>query len=173
MNWTRLIRRRFANSPAVIDGQSTFEVGNTNCFINLQSIPKNALILDVDVLTETDDTIRQSVHGEQHCDYVAAGCACSKPFLMLIEAKGNEEPKARRIRYAKRQTQNSETIARKMIENCRNVPTQFDVHRVVVTRHIPASRMTRWHNQQGQDDLFRDMTLVFSGDDIWRTIQGQ
>ena len=173
MNWTLLFRRRFENSPAVIDGQSTFEVGNTNCFINLQSVPENSLILDVDVLAGTDDEIGRAIHGKQRCDYVAAGCACDNPFLMLIEAKGDERPRARRIRRARQQTQNSETIARNMIEKCGEVASQFDVHRVVVTRHIPASRMTRWHNQQGGDDPFRDITLVFSGDDIWQTIKGQ
>lgn len=172
MNWTRLIRRRFGNSTVVIDGPSTFEVGNSNCFINLQSIPDNSLILDVDALARVDDEVRKSVHREQHCDYVAAGCVCDNPFLMLIEAKGDERPRARRIRRAKEQTRNSLTIATRLMEDCDNTPTQIDVHHVVVTRHIPASTMTRWHKQRGVEDLLNDITLVFSGDDIWQTIQG-
>lgn len=173
MNWTELIRHRFADSPAVIDGNTTFEVGDTNCFVNLQSTPQNCVILDVDLLAETDDEIRQTIHREQHCDYIAAGCACDKPFLIVIEAKGDERLRARRIRRAKEQTQNSVTIATRLIDECDISPANLDLHQVVVTRHIPASRMTRWHKQQGETDLFRDVTLVFSGDDIWDTIQGQ
>ena len=173
MNWIRLIHRRFANSPAVVDGQQIFEVGNTDCFINLQSVPENSLILDVDALNEADEHIRRSIRREQHCDYVATGCVCAKPFLMLIEAKSDARPRARRIRYAARQTQNSETIAIEMMQQCNDIPSQLDVYHVVVTRRISASTMTRWHKQTGGENIFRNITLVFSGDDIWQAIQGE
>ena len=173
MNCIQPIRQRFDSSPAEIYGRWVCEAGKTKCEVDLRSAPCDVLILSVDILETHDSQIRSSIDRQQHCDFVAIGYDDANPYLILIEVKGGNRPRASRIRRAKSQIVNSEGIAIALLSNCQVQLIQPDVYHVVVTRRIPASTMTRWHKQRDGDDLFRDVTLVFSGDDIWRTIQGR
>ncbi len=172
MNWFGTIRDRFNNSPAEIHGRWVCEAGNTKCEIDLRSSPGDPLILSIDVLEAVDDQIRSAIFGQQRCDFLVIGSDSGHPYLILIEVKGGVRPRASRIRRAKSQLANSQGIATTMLENCQVPLPAPTILRVVVTRRIPASTMTRWRAQQDSDVLFRELTLVFSGDDIWQEILG-
>ena len=171
MNWIRPIRDRFENSPAEIHGRWVCEAGDTKCEINLRSTPGDPLILSVDILEANDDQIRSTMVRQKHCDFVAIGYDAGNPYLILIEVKGGNRPRARRIRQAKSQITNSRSIAIAMLQNCQVETTIPDVHHVVVTRRIYSSTMSRWQQRLDTNELLRDITLVYSGDDIWQQIQ--
>ena len=170
MNWIRDIRFRFENSPAEIHGRWVCEAGKTKCELDFRSVPGHSLIFNVDILDTVDEQIHEAIFGQSRCDYVAIGRDCANPYLLLIEVKGDKHPKPRRILRAKRQIKNSEAIVLTMMRDCHGIPLGLNVQHVVITRRIPASTMSRWQKLPSGENPFRGITLVFSGDDIWRTI---